>query len=122
MAPNVLKRQFTATSLNQKWVTDVTEFNIAGEKLYLSPITDLFNREIIAYKTSKKPIRLIEQMLRHALGRLQSKDKPVLHSDQGWQYQMRSYSESFASMELSKACHEKVTVSTRPPWRASLAR
>ena len=91
VAPNVLKRQFTATSLNQKWVTDVTEFNIAGEKLYLSPIMDLFNREIIAYETSKKPIRLVDQMLQHALGRLQSKDKPVLHSDQGWQYQMRSY-------------------------------
>jgi putative transposase len=91
VAPNVLKRQFTATSLNQKWVTDVTEFNIAGVKLYLSPIMDLFNREIIAYETSKKPIRLVDQMLQHALGRLQSKDKPVLHSDQGWQYQMRSY-------------------------------
>jgi putative transposase len=91
LAPNVLKRQFTATSLNHKWVTDVTEFNIAGEKLYLSPIMDLFNREIIAYETSNKPIRLVDQMLQQALGRLQSKDKPVLHSDQGWQYQMRSY-------------------------------
>jgi len=44
IAPNVLKRQFKATSLNQKWVTDVTEFRVAGEKLYLSPIMDLFNR------------------------------------------------------------------------------
>jgi transposase InsO family protein len=91
IAPNVLKRQFTATSLNQKWVTDVTEFRVAGEKLYLSPIMDLFNREIIAYETSKKPVQIVDEMLQQAVRRLRRKDKPVLHSDQGWQYQMRSY-------------------------------
>jgi putative transposase len=91
IAPNVLKRQFKATSLNQKWVTDVTEFRVAGEKLYLSPIMDLFNREIIAYETSKKPVQIVDEMLHQAVRRLRRKDKPVLHSDQGWQYQMRSY-------------------------------
>ena len=91
IAPNVLKRQFKATSLNQKWVTDVTEFRVAGEKLYLSPIMDLFNREIIAYKTSKKPVQIVDEMLHQAVRRLRRKDKPVLHSDQGWQYPMRSY-------------------------------
>ena len=91
IAPNVLKRQFKATSLNQKWVTDVTEFRVAGEKLYLSPIMDLFNREIIAYETSKKPVQLVDEMLQQAISRLQRKDRPVLHSDQGWQYQMQSY-------------------------------
>jgi putative transposase len=91
IAPNVLKRQFKATSLNQKWVTDVTEFSVAGEKLYLSPIMDLCNREIIAYKTSKKPVHIVDEMLHQAVRRLRRQDKPVLHSDQGWQYQMRSY-------------------------------
>lgn len=91
IAPNVLKRQFKATALNQKWVTDVTEFHVAGEKLYLSPIMDLFNREIIAYETSTKPIQIVDEMLQQAVRRLRSEDRPVLHSDQGWQYQMRSY-------------------------------
>lgn len=91
LAPNVLKRQFKATSLNQKWVTDVTEFRVAGEKLYLSPIMDLFNREIIAYETSTKPVQIVDEMLQRAVKRLRHKDKPVLHSDQGWQYQMPSY-------------------------------
>jgi putative transposase len=72
-------------------VTDVTEFRVAGEKLYLSPIMDLFNREIIAYETSKKPVQLVDEMLQQAISRLQRKDRPVLHSDQGWQYQMQSY-------------------------------
>lgn len=49
IAPNLLERDFKATGLNQKWVTDVTEFHLFGEKLYLSPMIDLANREIIAY-------------------------------------------------------------------------
>ena len=55
-APNRLKRNFSATKANQKWTTDVTEFNVAGEKLYLSPILDLFNGEIIAFETSRRPV------------------------------------------------------------------
>ena len=95
IAPNVLQRQFKATSLNEKWVTDVTEFAVAGEKLYLSPIMDLFNGEIIAYETSKKPVaHLVEAMLQRALRRLRGPDKPVLHSDQGWQYQMKGYQQT----------------------------
>ena len=95
IAPNVLQRQFKATSLNEKWVTDVTEFAVAGEKLYLSPIMDLFNGEIIAYETSKKPVaHLVEAMLQQALRRLRGPDKPVLHSDQGWQYQMKGYQQT----------------------------
>jgi putative transposase len=91
VAPNVLKRQFEARSPNQKWVTDVTEFNVAGERLYLSPVMDLYNREIIAYQVAKTPMRLVDQMLQQAVGKLRTTDKPVLHSDQGWQYQMQHY-------------------------------
>jgi putative transposase len=91
VAPNVLKRQFEAGSPNQKWVTDVTEFNVAGERLYLSPVMDLYNREIIAYEVATTPMRLVDQMLQQAVGKLTATDKPVLHSDQGWQYQMQPY-------------------------------
>jgi putative transposase len=91
VAPNVLKRQFEASSPNQKWVTDVTEFNVAGERLYLSPVMDLYNREIIAYEVATTPMHLVDQMLQQAVGKLRVTDKPVLHSDQGWQYQMQHY-------------------------------
>jgi transposase InsO family protein len=47
IAPNVLQRNFKSDTPNQKWATDVTEFNVSGNKLYLSPIIDLFNGEII---------------------------------------------------------------------------
>ena len=49
---NLLNREFRAEAPNQKWVTDITEFNVAGEKLYLSPMMDLYNGEIIAYEMS----------------------------------------------------------------------
>ena len=49
IAPNILDRKFTADRPNQKWVTDITEFKLFGEKLYLSPVLELFNGEIITY-------------------------------------------------------------------------
>ncbi len=50
---NVLQRNFKATRPNEKWVTDVTEFAVNGRKLYLSPIIDLFNNEVISYSISE---------------------------------------------------------------------
>lgn len=49
IAPNILQRDFEADKPNQKWVTDVTDFSLYGTKLYLSPILDLFNGEIVSY-------------------------------------------------------------------------
>ena len=91
-APHVLQRRFDTTGMNQKWVTDVTEFNVAGEKLYLSPVMDLYNGEIIAFETSKRPeYSLVGFMLKKALSKLRRDDRPILHSDQGWQYRMSAY-------------------------------
>nr|WP_149135235.1 IS3 family transposase [Cupriavidus campinensis] len=92
VAPNVLQRQFHAGRPNQKWVTDVTEFSVAGEKLYLSPVLDLHNGEIVAYEMARRPLfEMVSKMLKKAFARLGPKDRPILHSDQGWQYQMASY-------------------------------
>lgn len=92
IAPNVLNRDFTATAPNQKWVTDVTEFAVCDEKIYLSPIMDLYNREIISYSISKSPnFNQTREMLNDAFKYINELDKPILHSDQGWQYQMKTY-------------------------------
>ena len=56
IAPNILERKFKATAPNQKWATDMTEFNVAGNKLYLSPIIDLFKQEIISYELNERPV------------------------------------------------------------------
>lgn len=81
VAPNLLKRKFDAAAPNVKWVTDVTEFNVNGQKLYLSPVMDLYNGEIVAYETSTRPVfELVGCMLKKAFKRLSSVDKPILHS------------------------------------------
>ena len=56
IAPKILERKFKATAPNQKWATDMTEFNVAGNKLYLSPIIDLFKQEIISYELNERPV------------------------------------------------------------------
>ncbi len=67
-APNILNRNFKAEKPNEKWVTDVTEFKLFGQKLYLSPILDLFNGEIINYTLQSRPtFDLVETMLKQAL-------------------------------------------------------
>ena len=92
IAPNHLKRNFYAEKPNQKWVTDVTEFQIAGQKLYLSPILDLCSRDIVSYTISERPVlSMVTSMLEKAFSTLPEGTKLLLHSDQGWQYQHKQY-------------------------------
>ena len=89
---NVLERNFQATTPNQKWATDVTEFNVAGNKLYLSPIIDLYNQEIISYELTERPVfNQVVMMLKKAFKKIPDNTNLILHSDQGWQYQMKQY-------------------------------
>ena len=108
VAPNELQRQFKAEAANQKWVTDVTEFNVAGEKLYLSPVLDLYNGEIVAFEMSQRPVfELVSSMLKKALAKLGPEDKPMLHSDQGWQYRMPAYQRQLRERQLVQSMSRK---------------
>lgn len=92
IAPNILERNFKATAPNQKWATDITEFNVSGNKLYLSPIIDLFNQEIISYELTERPVfNQVVMMLKKAFKKIPNNTNLTLHSDQGWQYQMSHY-------------------------------
>jgi transposase InsO family protein len=92
IAPNILSRNFKAIRPNEKWATDVTEFNVSGNKLYLSPIIDLFNGEIVSYELSEKPnFKQITTMLKKSFKTIPNQSNLILHSDQGWQYQMKQY-------------------------------
>jgi putative transposase len=85
VAPNDLGRQFYAARPNEKWVTDVTESNVGGRKLYLSPVLDLLNGEVVSYEMSPRPLFcMVGAMLREAFSRLKADDQPMLHSGQGW--------------------------------------
>ena len=114
IAPNLLNRDFTATALNQKWVTDVTEFQVGQEKLYFSPLMDLANREIIAYNFATRPkFSLVKKMLEQGLSRLKPTECPIIHSDRGgivWHGGMDEYVERKSdtkhesSRELLRQC------------------
>lgn len=105
--PNVLQRRFQAEQPNQKWVTDVTEFNVRGQKLYLSPVLDLYNGEIVAYQMDRRAhLPLVGGMLRKALAKLRGQT-PLLHSDQGWQYQMPAYRRMLAEYGLTQSMSRK---------------
>ncbi len=92
IAPNVLQRAFKADKPNQKWVTDITEFKVKDKKLYLSPVMDLYNQEIISYELSERPVfNQVIQMLKKAFKTTKDTKDLIFHSDQGWQYQMKQY-------------------------------
>ncbi|SPT39780.1 Integrase core domain [Achromobacter spanius] len=108
IAPDLLKRQFEASGPNQKWATDVTEFNVQGKKLYLSPVMDLYNGEIVAYQTEQRPVfGLVTKMLKKAFAKLKPLDTPLLHSDQGWQYQQRAYRRLLAERAVTQSMSRK---------------
>lgn len=90
----VYDRDFETTAPNQKWGTDVTEFHIPAGKLYLSPIIDFYTREIISFDISISPnFKQTTTMLIKAFGKFDDTEGIILHSDQGWQYQMYEYRE-----------------------------
>lgn len=92
IAPNLLERDFEAEKPNQKWVTDVTEFSLFGQKLYLSPILDLCSRDIVSYTISDRPVlSMVTMMLDKAFAKIPDGTNLILHSDQGWQYQHKQY-------------------------------
>lgn len=108
IARNLLKRNFKARKPNQKWVTDVTEFAVAGKKLYFSPILDLYNGEIMSYTISQRPnIDQVRDMLQKALVRLPAGARPILHSDQGWQYQMKPYQQQLRENKIRQSMSRK---------------
>jgi transposase InsO family protein len=116
-APNELNRQFEAKAANEKWTTDVTEFNVGGEKLYLSPVLDLYNGEIVAFEMNRRPeFKLVTSMLTKAFSTLGPADKPMLHSDQGWQYRMSAYQDELKgrgmvqSMSRKGNCHDNAAM------------
>ena len=86
VADNILNRNFKADNPLQKLVTDVTEFKVKDQKVYLSPILDLYNGEVISYNISLRPdFHQTMDMLDKAFDIIPDNSGAILHSDQGWQ-------------------------------------
>lgn len=108
-AGNILNREFKAEGPRQKLATDVTEFAVAGGKAYLSPIMDMYNNEIVSWSISAHPnmvqvLEMLRGLTRHKLGA-----NPLLHSDQGWQYQHKQYQKILNDMNITQSMSRKAT-------------
>jgi len=92
IAPNLLERDFNADNPHKKLVTDVTEFHLFGEKIYLSPVLDLYNSEVIFYTIYRRPVLdMVKDMIAGTIEVIGNNTNAILHSDQGWQYQHKDY-------------------------------
>ena len=108
IAPNLLNRDFHSDKPNQKWVTDVTEFSLFGEKLYLSPILDLHSSDLVSYTISDRPaLSMVITMLDEAFAKIPDGTNLVLHSDQGWQYQHRQYQRMLREKDIRQSMSRK---------------
>ncbi|OYL07750.1 IS3 family transposase [Streptococcus pneumoniae B1598] len=108
-AENLIQRQFEASRPMEKCYTDVTEFAIPNstQKLYLSPVLDGFNSEIIAYHLSTSPnLEQVQTMLEQAF-KEKHYENTILHSDQGWQYQHDSYHRFLESKGIQASMSRK---------------
>ncbi len=108
IAPNLIQRDFHATAPNQKWTTDITEFALFGKKLYLSPILDMYNGEIISYNISKHPVLgQVMAMLDDAFDKIPDNTQLIFHSDQGWQYQHKQYQKRLKEKGIRQSMSRK---------------
>ena len=108
-ADNLIQRQFEASKPMEKCYTDVTEFAIPAsrQKLYLSPVLDGYNSEIIAYHLSCSPnLEQVKIMLEQAFTE-KHYENTILHSDQGWQYQHDSYHRFLESKGIQPSMSRK---------------
>lgn len=108
IAPNSLNRKFEANRPNKKWVTDVTQFQIKDKKLYLSPILDLYNGEIITYTLFERPtFKMVEEMIESAVSSKSKERSLTIHSDQGWHYQMSRYQKILKQNNITQSMSRK---------------
>ncbi len=108
VAPNILQRNFHTETPYTKLTTDVTEFNVCNEKVYLSPVLDMYNNEILSYSISLSPnFWQTREMLNNLFERLPTNSTPLLHSDQGWQYQMREFQRLLKEHNITQSMSRK---------------
>lgn len=117
IAANILDRRFTTTAPNQKWVSDVTEFHLATATAYLSPVLDLFDRQIIAHTFSTSPnLELTNGALDQALSSQNVAPGLIVHTDQGHLYRHASWRDrltavgAIQSMSRRGNCYDNAVI------------
>ena len=108
ITPNLLGMDFYAEKPNQKWVTDVTEFSLFGEKLYFSPVLDPCSEDLVSYTISNRSVLgMVISMLEKAFEMIHEGTRLILHSDQGWQYQHKQCQRMLESKGICQSMSRK---------------
>jgi transposase InsO family protein len=105
IADNKLSRDFYATSPNDKWATDVTEFKVPGvkKKLYLSAIIDLYDRSTVSYVISgRNDNKLVFKTFDKSIAS-NPDAKPIFHSDRGFQYTSKVFQRKLKEQEMQQS-------------------
>ena len=108
IADNIINRDFKATRPDEKWTTDVSQFNLPFGKCYLSPILDMYTNEIISFDLSLHPnYEQTANMLNKAFEDHPDVKGLIFHSDQGWQYQMKEYRKTLKDKGIIQSMSRK---------------
>lgn len=108
IAPNLLNRKFSSDVPHKKLVTDITEFRLFGTKIYLSPVLDLYNGELISYTIRRRPmLDMVKDMINGAVSIIGNSSNAILHSDQGWHYQHKDYQKLLTENHIRQSMSRK---------------
>ena len=108
IADNLIQRDFFANKPNEKWYSDITEFNHFGTKIYLSPILDGYAGDIVSYEISKSPnLKQVTDMINEAFNKYDDLSNLIFHTDQGWQYQHESYQKLLTDKGVKQSMSRK---------------
>lgn len=106
---NVINRDFQATAPNEKWLTDISEFQIPAGKVYLSPMIDCFDGMVVSWSIGTSPdAELVNTMLDAAIETVRESDnKPIVHSDRGGHYRWPGWISRVADANLTRSMSRK---------------
>ena len=106
--PNLLNRNFKADKPNEKLLTDLTEFSINDDKVYLSPMVDCFDGFITSWTIGLSPnANLVNTMLIDVINRLKDDEKPIIHSDRGCHYRWPDWIKLMEDNGLTRSLSKK---------------
>jgi putative transposase len=105
---NILQRDFHAQAPSEKWLTDITEFQVSTSKVYLSPVIDCFDGMVVSWTIGTRPdAELVNRMLDLAVTSLGPTECPVVHSDRGSHYRWPGWIERMTNAGLTRSMSKK---------------
>jgi transposase len=109
--PNIIKQDFTTTTINEKWCGDITYIHIAGTGwTYLASVMDMHTNKIIGYSYSRKMDKeLVIKAMKNACINVKNTKGIIFHSDLGTQYTSKEFNEILNQKGIKHSYSKKGT-------------